>query len=401
MFKSKKANIVLALLISISLWAYVTGSVNPEITKKFVNIPIKFVNEDSLSSSGLAIESIENTYVDITVSGARTDVKDVEPESIRVVADMYNRNAGNNYVPIEVDLPKGIELENKSIEKVHVVIGELMTREYDIQVDTGNTLEKGMALGDTEVIPEKTVVMGTESNLNNIDRVVAKLDAAQVSEEEKGYRCEVEAINKNGGRVSFVTPEIDKVTVNTKLVARKKVPLNVNIVGEVAEGYEVEEIEKPTSVLISGSKKELKGITEINAKDINIEGMSESKTFPLQFKLPKGVHVVDQEKLEVKVNIDAPKEKSFVLEPNKIEVINLEEGLEAEVLDSVRVTIRGSKEKLDKVVRENILVTADAKGLDEGEHQVRITVSFKNQDRNEDITFKVDTDTIGIKITKM
>ena len=400
MFKSKKANIVLALLIAISLWAYVTGSVNPEITNKFVNIPIKFVNEDSLSSNGLAIESIENTYVDVTVSGTRTDIKDMEAEDIRVVADMYNRNIGNNYVPIEVDLPKGIELDNKSIEKVHVVIGELATREYDIQVDTGTTLEKGMGLGDTEIVPGKTLVMGTVNNLNNIDRVVAKLDAGQLAEEPSSYRCDVEAINRNGGKVNFVKPENDRVTVNTRLVARKKVPLKVNIVGVALDGYEVGDIEQPTSIFITGKKSIIEDIEEVKAKDINIKGMSESKIFPLEFELPDGVHIANKERLHVKVNIDAPKEKSFVLEPNRIEVINLQDGYNAEVMDSVRVTIKGNKNIVEEIVRENILVTVDAAGLEEGDHQAKVVASFKNENRNDNISFKVDRDTVGIRIDK-
>lgn len=401
MFKSKKANIVLALLIAISLWAYVTGSVNPEVTKKFVNIPIKFVNEDSLSSNGLAIESIENSYVDVTISGTRTDVNDIDAEDIKVVADMYNRNKGNNYVPIEVDLPKGIELDSKSIDKVHVVIGELTTREYEIQVDTGTTMEKGMALANTEIIPGKTVVMGTENNLNSIDRVVARLDARQVSENPDSYRCDVEAINRNGGKVNFVLPEIDKVTVNTKLVARKKVPLKVNVVGKPAEGYEMEDIDMPTNVFIVGSKEVLEDIDKIKAKDINIEGLSESKTFKLEFDLPKGVHLDAPDKLTVEVNIDAPKEKTFVLEPGRVEVLNLKDGFTAEVLDSVRVTIKGNKNIIEDVVRENIIVTVDAKGLEEGEHQVKVVASFKNETRNDNITFKLDKNTVDIRIVKM
>ena len=48
MLKSKKFNIVLALIIAIALWAYVLGEVNPESTATVKNIPINFTNQESL-----------------------------------------------------------------------------------------------------------------------------------------------------------------------------------------------------------------------------------------------------------------------------------------------------------------------------------------------------------------
>ena len=398
MFKSKKANIVLALLISISLWAYVTGSVNPEISSKFVNIPIKFINEDSLTSNGLAIDSIENAYIDVTVRGTRTDVKDLEEEDIKVVADMYNRYMGNNYVPIEVNLPKGIELESKSIDKIHVVIGAMIHKDFDIEVDTEGTLESGYALGETELSPDVMRVTGTEKNLNHVNKVVARLDASQVNEEEGSYQCDLNMLDRNGNKVNFVAPVNDTVMVTTKLEKIKKVPLKVNVVGEPAEGYEKGDVNYPTEVNIVGRSKTIDAIDEIQAKDVDIDGLGESKDFLLEFNLPEGVRIASDKSLSIHVDIIAPKEKTFVYNPHRIEIKNLAEGYEGKLLDDVKIKVKGDQEIIERIVSENIVIAVDADGLGAGEHPVTVQAYFKSQQFGDDVTIAIENETVTLVI---
>lgn len=400
MFKSKKANIVLALLIAISLWAYVTGSVNPEVSKKFINVPIKIINESSLTANGLAIDSVENDYVDITVRGTRSHIKDLEESDVRVTADMYNRYSGNNYVPLEVNLPKGVELESKSLEKINIVVGEMESREFKIGVDTENTIASGMTLGKTEIDPDTTLVYGTRKNLDMVDRVVARLDVSQLSEEDEVYRCDVDIINKNGAEVEFLSAENDNVTVTSKLVMVKKVPIRVNVVGTPADGFEVGQIEHPDKVTITGRSEEIEDIEEIKAEDIDISDLKETKTFPLEFKVPEGVKISSEKSLAVKVYIDAPQEESFVISPDDISVENLGDELSAKVTDQVRVIIKGKEEIVESLQAENIFVTVDANGLEPGEHQLKLKVSLQNVTDMDKITIETDKADIGVVITQ-
>ena len=398
MFKNNKANIILALFISVCLWAYVTGSVNPEITKKFINIPIKIVNEDSLYSNGLAIDSIDNMYVDITVSGTRTDIKDLEQEDIKVTADLYNRTMGKNYVPLELDLPKGVELENKSTDKILVVIGEQIAKSFHIDVDAGGTLVKGMALVDTKVEPGETIVYGTADNLDKVSRVVAKIDARELTHSAESYRCDVGVLNRNGEYVRFVYAANSKVTVETRLEKTKEVPLKVKIKGKPAEGYEMGQVTKPANIYITGEANVIDDINEVVAEDIDITGLSRSKTFPIEIKLPEGVSLGGNQNLTVEVNIDAPVEKSMAFAPENIEIINLGENLDADIEDSVKVTFRGNKEALDGILKANVNLVVDAEGLDEGEHQVRVDVNLKNDNLSNSVTYNTDKETVLIRI---
>lgn len=400
MFKSKKANIVLALIISISLWAYVTGSVNPEVSKKFINIPIKIINESSLTANGLAIDSIESNYVDITVRGTRSHIKDLEESDVKVTADMYNRYQGNNYVPLDVNLPKGIELESKSVEKISIVVGEMESREFNIDVDLDSSLPSDTSLGKTEINPDKTLVYGTHRNLDLVDRVVARLDSSKLSEEDEVYSCEVDVVNKNGAEIDFLSPENETVAVTTKLESSKEVPVRVKVTGTPAKGFEVGQIEQPEKVTVIGKSEDIEDIKEIVAEDIDITDLKKTKEFPLEFKVPDGVRISSDKSLSVKIFIEAPQEESFVIGPDNIVIENLEEGLTAQITDEVRVIITGKEEIVEQILDENVVVKVDASGLSSGEHQVEVIATIEGTDIDDKVTIETDKESVGIVISE-
>ena len=57
MLKSKKFNIILALIVAIVLWAYVLGEINPTSSTVIRNVPINFTNQEALEAEGLTVLS--------------------------------------------------------------------------------------------------------------------------------------------------------------------------------------------------------------------------------------------------------------------------------------------------------------------------------------------------------
>ena len=73
MLKNKRVNILIALLIAICLWAYVTGAVDPNTTKKFTDVSIQLINEDSLAQDGLAVDSTDIKSIDVSIKGYKSN----------------------------------------------------------------------------------------------------------------------------------------------------------------------------------------------------------------------------------------------------------------------------------------------------------------------------------------
>ena len=74
MLKSKKFNIILAILVAIALWAFVLGDVNPDTTSTIRDVPVTFTNQDALEAEGLTIYQSSVQTVNIHINGRRNDV---------------------------------------------------------------------------------------------------------------------------------------------------------------------------------------------------------------------------------------------------------------------------------------------------------------------------------------
>jgi hypothetical protein len=55
MLKSNTANKIISVIIAILLWTYVIGMVDPTKTTTIRDVPVQLLNEDSLTSKGLAL----------------------------------------------------------------------------------------------------------------------------------------------------------------------------------------------------------------------------------------------------------------------------------------------------------------------------------------------------------
>lgn len=70
--KSKRFNIILALIAAVALWAYVLGEINPTRAPSS-EIYRNSINEEALEAEGLTIVSVSAETVNVTISGQNGD----------------------------------------------------------------------------------------------------------------------------------------------------------------------------------------------------------------------------------------------------------------------------------------------------------------------------------------
>ena len=96
MLKNDRINMILALLIAIGLWVYVVGVENPEKDIQIKDVPITFINEETLEENGLTMLSVSDSFVDVQVTGVRSDLKNVDKSDIKITADLEGYNEGEH-----------------------------------------------------------------------------------------------------------------------------------------------------------------------------------------------------------------------------------------------------------------------------------------------------------------
>lgn len=397
MLQNRKVRIVVALIMSVCLWAYVTGTIDPTITKKYNSVPITIINEDSLIQDDLAVDSVSTTTVDLTLSGARGNLSDLDTDDIQVTADLYGRHKGNNYVSIDVQVPKGISIDNKSIEKIEVVIDDLVTAEKDVKATVKGSLPESTTLGETKIEPESVMVYGTKDNVDKVRYLKASLNADKLSDDSTTIETVITPVNSKGNEVEYVNLSRSKVEVTAVLAKYKEVKLEVKTTGKIDSQYEVSSMTIPETVEIEGEASVIKNIDTIEASDVDISKVTKSTKIEIEPILPKGVTLKNEdEKLYVDIIIKSPKTKILSYENSEIEINGLEDGLTGEILEGVNVTVSGKESDVGNITKKSFTLSVDASNLEEGKHSVKVNIKSKN----DDVSTELSNETITLEIGK-
>ena len=381
MLQNRKVRIIVAIVMSVCLWAYVTGTIDPTITKRFNAVPITIINQDSLLQDDLAVDSVSATKVDLNLSGARGNLNDLNTEDIRVTADLYGRHKGNNYVSVDVQVPKGISIDSKSIEKIEVVIDDLVSAEKKVKATVRGSLPESVTLGETKIEPENIMVYGTRNNVDKVTNLQAYINADKLSEDRRTFETSIVPVDRTGKEVEYINTSRSKVEVTAVLAKYKEVKLDVKTVGKIDGKYEVSSMTIPDTIEIQGEASIIKNIDTIEAADVDISKVTDSTKIEIKPILPKGVTLKNQdEKLYVDIIIKGPESKTLTYEGSEIEVKGLDEDLTATIGGSVDIVVSGKEAEVNSITKDDFKVYVDADNLGEGTYKLNVKISGGDRD---------------------
>lgn len=375
MLQNKKVNAIIAIVAAILVWAFVVGMVNPGVTKRFTDVPVQLINQDSLTQDGLAVDSTDITSIDVTLSGDRADINKIEEGDIQVTADLYGRHEGSNYVSLEVQLPRGISLDSRSEDRILINIGQLVTAEKSVEAKLTGEVAADTEMSGAKVDPETMTIYGTRKNVDKVDRIEAVVNARLLNDKDSTHDVAVKTVDSSGKEVPYVTTYQETASVTARLVKYKEVPLKVDTTGSVAQGYELESVKAPDTVRIEGSADILADITSVTADDIDISGLTENTRVKINLNLPDGVSVRNSDELYATVNVRGPSTGEFSFSGNEIAIEGLDEGLSASISGSIRVSVSGPRSAVSALTKADITVSVNLSGLGEGTHEVPVYVT--------------------------
>ena len=108
MLRNKKVLAILSLLISIGMWMYVMGSVDPVMTKTGTGIKVTSAGDEYLANHNLKATLGGPEYVDIKIKGKRSSVNKAIDKGIKAEVDVSHCEYGENEGEIKIVMPSGI-----------------------------------------------------------------------------------------------------------------------------------------------------------------------------------------------------------------------------------------------------------------------------------------------------
>ena len=377
---------LLSIAIATILWFMVINIDQPIGTRDYSR-PLAIQNMDVLTDRGLTVgnlEELKNTKITVKVKAQRTalDRLSQNPEWITAVVDLselsYAVNGDVIALPVSVSVQGGntYGISSKSPAVVEVSVETMASKELPVEVHLNGELEEGTYLSEPLLSAETVLVTGPSTLVKRVTSVRAAVEAEAIKENPDIITA-LTCYNASGIPVKGVSTDPEEIMVSYALHDMKQVPLQVEISGSPASGYEVGNIYcRPQYAALIGSAEALERIVSLQLDSINVSGLTTSttRTFRLTDYLPEGVTLMDSNKdtVEVIVEISEQSQKQLTLPASGLKIIGQENGKDYILQGDAHITISGEGSALESVQADDLQGSIHVNGLSEGDHKVMI-----------------------------
>ena len=368
-FDSKYFYMFVSLVLSVSLWMYITSVEETVQQNTYSGIPVVFVGEDSIRQNrGLIISEVDTTSVRVKITGNSRALSKFSAGDLQATIDVSTvTQANENSWTYKLTFPNGVDTSGFTYELYPEIINFKVEKEVYKTVPVQGVFDGSAAQGfiansDALIFePSEITVYGTELELSQIKQAWVTLKGEGVSATLTENRPYV-FLDENGNELNLlhISSDVDMITTTLPVNTIKEVAVALDVIpggGASEANCEIKmDIDKIT---LSGDTDELESMEKLIIGSIDLSDYFEDFEIVIPLQLAEGVQCLSGE-TEVRVtgkfiNLDMEE-----FEVTDLRFNNLQEGYKAAVVTKkLKVTIRAPRETLDMITAENIRVVAD------------------------------------------
>jgi len=382
MEKRNVIRLISSLIIAVALWVYVINVVNPSSTTTVRNIPVTLEGTDVLYGNNLAIDGTGKYTVDITVRATRTDLSTLSADNIIATADVSGLTLGQDYITVDVSVPREYTVEDIRSRKILVYVDELERKTVPVVPEFSGTQAGGYEPTLISIDPSYVEIFGAKNQVGRVNEVAVAIDASVLNYEKPSELIlSGEAREATSGiALPGVTVSVSEFSVSAAAYSTKKVTLNTSYHGDPWAGVSINKITVPDSITIKGSSEALASVSEINSEEIDIEGIYEDTSIGITPILPAGIYVSDNDaSLQLVVDLADTGSIDFHYYPYDIVANGLPENLEVDYSLSIEsyitATVTGPVTTLKTMSSEDIVLSVDGARLTSTTKSAKVTAS--------------------------
>lgn len=372
---------VFAFIIAIILWSYVMKEVNPDISKEFKNVPVKFNNESALERQGLIIMDPEEVTVNVKVIGRKSDIDNFYQESIKAQVDLSGYKEGQIKVPINVSLVQSgnIKIIGNEPREVLFTFDKLVSKEKNLSIKTKGSLGPNYVVGDMTTKSKSILLKGPRTLVNKVANIIAEVDLSKIDlntkKDSENITVPIKLVDDEGHDIVGVDREPSVVDINVPIFKTVTVPIELNLEKQLPENYEITEVTiKPNKITLKGDKN-ISNLTFVQTKPVDVNKLIGNADVPVELELPENVSLLNpNEKVTVSLNVEENSARTFEYILSEIDIRNLDNSLVIDMDDSskIEVLVKGNKKIIENLTKEDIGLYLDFNMLDEGIHKVQL-----------------------------
>lgn len=376
----KLASLIMAALV----WLAIVNIDDPVITRTIDGIGVSIVNGSYVEELGKSYSILEDAdRIAVSVTGKRSVIESLKKEDFAASADL------TQIISFETNpcmVPISVTCSNSNINSVQakkqvlaLSIEKMISADFIISATREGTKAKaGYEVGKLSVEPEKVTITGSESLINQIDKVVADVDVSGMSEDQL-VDAHLKIIDKNQDTMSdsktrYLKYSIDYNHVKVRTTIWRVVDnirLMADYTGKPAPGYQVAEMATtPSTISLAASEETLEeleasgNVIIIPKKAMDVSGKNTDQEIKVDITdyLPKEAILPKDASSSAIIKADILPEgsKEFSVETNTITVNNKPEGYRVSFnSDKISVRIKGLESELENLSKEQIQASID------------------------------------------
>ncbi len=378
---SKVLYAFLAIVIAIGLWFYVAVVENANVDEEITinNIPVRFVNVETLEENGLMLSGGTEQTASLTLRGSRSDLVALQQDrdKINLTVDVGKiTSPGEQRIAYSRSLPSAYQSSVQVVEFYPSNVDFTVSRRVDdreilILGKLEGSVAEDYMRGVFEFLPGKIGVTGAESIVNQISHALVTIKGEGLTTTVEGD-MPFELISHQGEVLTDLDVILSTETVFTTMPVTKTadVPLTVKWIfgGGISNMAQVNQYVScgitPDTITVAGAEADLESLSEIILGEIDLSNIIGSDIFEFDIPLDSELDNISGIK-KASVNVSIHGLESKIMEVDNIQLDNVPEGFEAEaVTKTLQVLIRGPEEALDLVLPINLRAVADLSDVD-------------------------------------
>lgn len=365
---------VVSLLISITLWLYISSVDKEVITQPFRGVKVELVGENLLKDSrNMVITDMDTSTVTVVLEGPRRIIGSWDSDSITAQIDVSKLSraayTSQQYV---ISYPDGtdtssISVVRKTPETINFMVSPQVSKTIQVRGSFDGKLADGYTAEMPVFEPSTIVISGAEAYIKNVSYAWVTFGEGEV---DSTYKVETGFTLMDGDGVpcsnSGISFSTDVVTATLPVLDMKEVKLDVNLIeGAGATAANTKVTIEPKSLLLAGDSALLEGMNRIVLATIDLTEFSSSFTDVYTIPLDNGLrNTTGETEARVTVEIAGLSTKSFKV--TNFSCINVTDGYSANIIsESLDVTLRGKEEVISQIKPENIRAVADLSTFNE------------------------------------
>ncbi|MBR4748250.1 MAG: hypothetical protein IK083_01580 [Abditibacteriota bacterium] len=301
---------LLALVIALALWAYVSSNNNPKEEIIYTG-SVEAVNIPSGYNLNMPVSQIS-----VTVKAPRSTISGIRPDAIKLWVDLSGESVDSLVRGKRLQVKYSIDNVNLKKVKVsvnpswvEVSINRMNSVYMPVNILFSSAPPVGYIYRDKMVSDNTVSVSGSEKEMALVSEIKGEVPAVG----DKGFsgRVALKAYSKNGERLKNIVISPSAVTVTVMLdeeISRKYIALEADLTGVPARGYRLKSVTvRPERLLAEGPLLLINDVKVIRTGTVDIGGASRTVRSTVTCRMPSGITPVNGAEAEVICEIEKEK----------------------------------------------------------------------------------------------